>query len=68
MSYKEVDVSQFLQENPGYTSDYTNAFNIVSTAGCKKVEGNWISPDGAVFKDVYKVLAYIESKRRLKNL
>jgi len=59
---KNISVEQFLRENPGYTSDYTNTYNIISSAGCKLCDGAWVAKDGRRFDNVFEALEYLKMR------
>ena len=62
---KSVSVTQFLKENPGYTSEYTQIYNIILSLGCTLKEGSWYAPDGRRFDNVYETFDYLKLKGKV---
>jgi len=50
---KEISVDQFLIDNPGYESGYTQAYNACKTAGCNLIDKVWTDPKGITYENVF---------------
>ena len=60
---KKISVEQFLEENPGYESGYTQAYNACMTAGCSRTPDGWSDPNGRVYENVFDCFTqYARSK------
>lgn len=62
---KKVSVRDFLKENDGYTSEYTQLYNVISSAGCVLKKGIWFTPDGRRFENVYETFDYLKMMRKV---
>ena len=51
---KHIAVEEFMKDNPEYTSDYMNVYNLVRSSGCKYVKGIWTDPNGKKYENIYE--------------
>ena len=51
---KNIPLEKFLEENPGYTNEYTTVFNVVRSVGCVYKDGQWYDPSGRGYENIYE--------------